>query len=54
MRGLAATLTAAARGDLQNPSKIIEYAAEQTDRLAVEIVDEITRSSGKPDNSEPI
>lgn len=34
MRGLAATLLAASRGDLQDPEKIVEYAASQVDRFA--------------------
>lgn len=34
MRGLAATLLAASRGDLQEPAKVVEYAAVQVDRLA--------------------
>lgn len=34
MRGLAATLLAASRGDLQEPEKVLEYAAGQVSRLA--------------------
>lgn len=34
MRGLAATLLAASRGDLQDPERIVEYAAAQIDHLA--------------------
>ena len=34
MRGLAATLLASSRGDLQNPERIVEYAAAQIDRFA--------------------
>ena len=37
MRGLAATLLAASRGDLQEPEKVIEYAAAQVDRLAGQV-----------------
>lgn len=32
MRGLAATLLAASRGDLQDPEMIVEYAATQISR----------------------
>lgn len=35
MRGLAATLLAASRGDLQDPEMIVEYAATQISRLDV-------------------
>ena len=41
MRGLAATLLAASRGDLENPARIIEYAAGQVERLAKVIADSI-------------
>lgn len=34
MRGLAATLVAASRGDIQDPERVIEFAAGQVDRLA--------------------
>ena len=47
MRGLAVTLTAASRGDLQEPDKILEYAAGQVDRLAGQIADAISESREK-------
>lgn len=34
MRGLAATLVAASRGDIQDPERVVEFAAGQVDRLA--------------------
>lgn len=47
MRGLAATLLAAARGDLQEPDKILEYAASQLTRLAGELAEVISESSNQ-------
>lgn len=44
MRGLAATLLSASRGDLQEPEKVLEYVAGQLDRLAGAITAEIARS----------
>lgn len=45
MRGLAATLLAASRGDLQDPDRIVEYAAGQIDRLADNLASCITGKS---------
>lgn len=45
MHGLAATLLAASRGDLQDPEKIVEYAATQTDHFADELISCITAKS---------
>lgn len=42
MRGLAATLLAASRGDLQDPDRIVEYATGQIDRLADNLASCIT------------
>lgn len=42
MRGLAATLLAASRGDLQDPDRIVEYAAGQIDRFADNLASCIT------------
>lgn len=39
MRGLAATLVAASRGDIQDPERVVEFAAGQVDRLAGNLVD---------------
>ena len=47
MRGLSATLLSASRGDLQDPARIIEYAAGQVDRLADQIADAISESPEK-------
>lgn len=42
MRGLAATLLAASRGDLQDPERIVEYVAAQVERFADDLVSCIT------------
>lgn len=42
MRGLAATLLAASRGDLQDPERIVEYAAAQVERFADDLASCIT------------
>ena len=47
MRGLAATLLAASRGNLQESEKIVEYAAGQVNRLAGEIATAICKSPEK-------
>lgn len=47
MRGLASTLLAASRGDLQGPERVVEYAAGQVDRLAGEIADIISGDTEK-------
>lgn len=49
MRGLAAALLAASRGDLQDPDRIVEYAAGQIDRFADNLASCIT---GKPFDSD--
>lgn len=49
MRGLAATLLAASRGDLQDPDRIVEYAAGQIGRFADNLASCIT---GKPFDSD--
>lgn len=49
MRGLAATLLAASRGDLQDPERIVEYVAAQVERFADDLVSCIT---GKPFDSD--
>ena len=49
MRGLTATLLAASRGDLQDPDRIVEYAAGQIDRFADNLASCIT---GKPFDSD--
>lgn len=46
MRGLAATLLAASRGDLQDPEMIVEYAATQISRLADGLASCITEKAG--------
>lgn len=48
MRGLAATLLAASRGDLQEPEKVVEYAAAQVFKLAGDIATAISGSGEKP------
>ena len=53
MRGLAVTLTAAARGDLQEPDKILEYAASQVERLATLIAAAIRETPEKPTDRGP-
>lgn len=47
MRGLAITLLAASRGDLQEPARVLEYAANQVDRLAGEIAAAISERPEK-------
>lgn len=47
MRGLAATLVAASRGDIQDPERVVEFAAGQVDRLAGNLVDYITDNDAK-------
>ena len=42
MRGLAATLLAASRGDLQDPERIVEYVAAQVARFADALASGIT------------
>lgn len=49
MRGLATTLLAASRGDLQDPERIVEYVAAQVKRFADDLVSCIT---GKPFDSD--
>ena len=49
MRGLAATLLAASRGDLQDPERFVEYVAAQVKRFADDLVSCIT---GKPFDSD--
>lgn len=50
MRGFAATLLAASRGDLQEPDKIIEYAASQIEHLADRLVVGITGQTDRDRN----
>lgn len=50
MRGLAATLLAASRGDLQEPDKIIEYAASQIEHLADRLTVGITGQTDRDRN----
>lgn len=45
MRGLAATLLAASRGDLQEPEKVVEYAVAQVSNLAGELTKVICPTS---------
>ena len=47
MRGLAATLVAASRGDIQDPKRVVEFAAGQVDRLGGNLVDCITDNDAK-------
>ena len=47
MRGLAATLLAASRGDLQEPAKVVEYAADQVERLTGQIASAICETPEK-------
>ena len=50
MRGFAATLIAASRGDLQEPDKIIEYAASQIEHLADRLIVGITGQTDRDRN----
>lgn len=47
MRRLAATLVAASRSDIQDPERVVEFAAGQVDRLAENLVDCITDNAAK-------
>lgn len=47
MRGLAATLVAASRGDIQDPERVVEFAAGKVDRLAGNLADCITDNDAK-------
>lgn len=54
MRGLASTLLAASRGDLQKPEKVVEYAATQIERLAGDLAASISGNAEKSTLREPI
>lgn len=54
MRGLAATLLSASRGNLPEPEKIIEYASMQMSRLAGNLTEVFSENPEKPTSLEPV